>query len=136
MSGTSVVNYLLSNDAGVLAVVPATRIITGDLSLNTGLPAFTVKQISGVQHHGIRVSEAGPVRTDRVQVTAHSFDYDQLKALLELALTACANRRGTVNTVSVDSIVPDGVGPDLGDPDSEPPTFEQSRDFLVRWIGA
>lgn len=133
MSGTSVIRYLLANNAGVIAVVPAARIFAGAIPLNTTLPAIAVFQISGAQMNGIRTNESGHLRTDRVQVSVYASSYATQKSILALVLAACPSQRATVNSVVVDSIIPDGEGPDIFDADLA--IFEQSRDFFVRWAG-
>lgn len=137
MSGVAVVRYLLANNAGVLAVVPATRIKSGDLPLNTPMPAIAVTQVSSVIQRGIRANETPRVHVDRVQVTVYRADepadrgYPGLKTLLDLVLAACPSQYGTVNGVSVQSILPDIEGPDIPIPDIS--IFTRSRDFIVRW---
>lgn len=131
MSGPAVIRYLLANAAPVTAQVPATRIVSGLLPMKTALPAISVTQISGVERLPVDMPASGRFRTDRVQVTVLAKTYPSAKTILELARAACANVAGTVNGVAVDSILPDGVGPDFQDADAE--ICEQSRDFLVRW---
>lgn len=140
MSGVNVIRYLLANDSGVTAVVPSTRIMAGDLPLNTAAPAIAITQVSSVPYNALRINETPKLHTDRVQVTvirkAEPADrgYPGLHSLLALVLAACPSQRGSVNSVSVDSIVPDGEGPDL--PITELNLFTRSRDFLVRWVAA
>jgi hypothetical protein len=142
MSGVSVIRYLLANAAAVTAIVPATRIMAGDLPLNTTLPAIAVTQIVSVPYNTIRINEGLKVHTERVQVSvlckgpqtaSPGTGYPGVKALLKLVLAACPSQRGTVNSIAVDSIIPDLEGPDLSDDATA--LFSQSRDFLVRWTG-
>jgi hypothetical protein len=74
------------------------------------------------------------LRTERVQVTVYAANYASQKLLLALVRTACPNTRGTVNGVDVDSILPDGEGPDLFEQETR--LYEQSRDFIVKWKSA
>lgn len=141
MSGISVIRYLLANNAPVLAVVTATNIKVGDLPVGTVLPAIGIKQIDSVPFNMLRINETLKVHTDRVQVTAILKDltasgtgWSGLSALLKLVLAACPSQRGTVNSISVDSITPDIEGPDLPIPEIQ--AVSRSRDFLVRWVGA
>ena len=141
MSGVTVVRFLLANNAQVLAVVPATRIMAGDLPLNTVMPAIAVTEISSVPLNTIRVNESPKLHTERVQVSV-LFKGPQgspagtglpgVKALLKLVLAACPSQRGTVNGVSVDSIVPDIEGPDLSDDATA--LYSGSRDFIVKYV--
>lgn len=132
MSGVYVIRYLLVNAAAVVAVVPAARIKNGVVPLNTATPSISVNQISSVPTNLIRTNETPKLHTDRVQVTAIHSDYGSLKALMALILAACPSQRGSVNSISVDSIQPESEGPDLFDPTTN--TYECSRDFIVRWL--
>lgn len=131
MSGTAVVRYLLANNAPIIALVPAARIVYGELALNTVLPAIEVRQISGSPRNTLAMSESGTLHSDRVQVTCLAKTWAAKEALMALLLAACPNQRGTVNSVVVDSIIRDNEGPDLSDPATS--IYAKSRDFMVRW---
>jgi len=140
VSGVYVIRDLLANSAAVTAVVPATRIMTGDLPLNTVMPAIAVTQISSVPMNLLKINDSPKMHTDRVQVsvlfkgsegTPSGAGYEGVKALLKLVLAACPSQRGTVNGIAVDSITPDTEGPDLSDDATA--LYSQSRDFIVRW---
>lgn len=138
MSAVAVVRYLLANYSPLIAVVPATRIMAGDLPLKIAVPAIGITQVSAVRRNTVRMSEAMTLVTERVQVSVlvHSSeqggtDYVGLENALRLVRKACPNTRGTVNGVSVDSLLPELEGPDLlGDVDG---ILQRSMDFLVRW---
>jgi len=141
MSGVRVIRYLLANHSPLTAVIPATRIMAGNLPLNTLLPAISITQIDSVPYNTIRTNEANKVHADRVQVTAFYNDptgtpygtgYPGLKAAMTLILAACQSQYGTVNGISVQSIQPMHEGPDF----QEDKVHSSSRDFLVRWVGA
>ena len=131
MSGVSVINYLLSNDSPTVAVVPAARIFTGVGPLETSVPTIVVQQISGTERLTVSMAGAKKMHTDRVQVTALAKAYSTVKAILALARIACANRNGTVNSIDLDSILPDIEGPDLYD--AEDLIYSQTQDFLVKY---
>ena len=137
MSGVAVIRYLLANNAGVLSVVPATRIMAGDLPLNTAAPAIAITQVSSVPMNLLRTNETPKTHTDRVQVTVirkaepHDRGYPGLQSLLALVVAACPSQFGTVNGISVQSITPEGQGPDM--PITELSLFTRSVDFLVWW---
>ena len=143
MSGVAVIRYLLANNSPVVAVIPAARIMAGDLPLNIVLPAISVTQISSVPYNLMNVNEAKKMHTDRVQVSwlfkgpqgsPSGTGYPGVAAMDALVLAACQSQRGTVNGVVVDSIVPDIAGPDLTDDAID--EHRRSRDFRVTWIGA
>jgi len=134
---------LLATNSGVLAVVPAARIQSGDLPLNTVMPAIAVTQVSGIPRLTVAMTEPNRLNTDRVQVsvlfkgpqgTPAGTGYPGVRALLVLVLAACPNQRGTINGVAVDSILPDIEGPDLTDVATA--LYSGSRDFIVKWRSA
>lgn len=131
MSGTAIIRYLLANDAGLIAVVPAARIMSGVLPLLTTLPAIGVMQISGVPRLNIAMGTAAKLVTDRIQVTVEATTYVQAKSILALVRAACPVSRGTVNGVYCDSVLPDMEGPDFFD--YETSIYSQSQDFIVKF---
>ena len=131
MSGVSAAAYLLRNNAGLIALVPAAKIFVGVVPLNTVLPAIGVTQVDGVPNLTVAMNESGKINTDRVQVTVLTKTYQT--SISAAVLAALPNQSGTVNGVKVDSILPDGVGPNLYDDTAI--VYERSRDFLVRWHG-
>lgn len=132
MSGVSVIRYLLANNAPVIAQVPAARIYAGAAPLNTTLPLITVTGISGVPQNTVAMDESGRIQTDRVQVSVLAATYASQVTIMRLVRTALAHQSGTINSVTVDAIVPDSEGPDLFDADAV--IYQGSRDMMVRWI--
>lgn len=141
MSGVAVVRYLLTQASAITTVIPAARIIAGVAPLGTAKPFIQVSEVSSNKaFRSVRTSESGKYRRERVQVTATNngplatvpgLGYPQVKALLKLARTACENKRGTINTFSVDSITDEGEGSDLSDDATQ--LYSQSTDFFVNW---
>src|SRR3990167_754410 len=138
MIGVSAIRFLLANNAAVLAVVPAARIVAGDLPINAVMPAISIRQVSSMPYNTIKTNEANKPHADRVQVTvfrkAEPDDrgYPGLKTLLNLVLAACPSQYSTVNGISIQSITPDIEGPDL--PIPELALFTRSRDFIVKFV--
>ena len=128
MSDVKAVSYLLRNNANLIAVVPAAKIFSGVIPVNTALPAIVVKHIDDVEYKTLKNSGAKTI-TARVQVTVQATTYATQKSILELIRLALLTTRSTVNGVAVDSISSEGSGPDLSDVDAG--IFEQSRDFMV-----
>lgn len=140
MSGVAVIRHLLANAAAITNVVPATRIMAGDLPLNTVMPAISVVQIDSLPLNLLKINETPKLHADRVQVSVlfkgqegnpQGTGYPGVRALLKLVLAACPSQRGTVNGIAVDSIAPDIEGPDLQDASTA--LYSSSRDFIVRW---
>lgn len=134
MAAVKVIRYLLANNAPLLALVPAAKIMAGAIPLNTVLPAIAVNHISTVERNSVAMNSATVLATSRVQVTVQAKSYTEQKSILELVRKACPVSRAIVNGVVVDSILPDLAGPDLRD--DEAGIFMQSRDFFVRFTEA
>jgi hypothetical protein len=139
MSGVAVIVGLLRANNAITAVVPAARILAGDLPLGTTMPAISVTQISSMPMNFIRPDSSARMHTDRVQVSVLCKEpqtgvagtgYPGLRSLMRLVLAACPNQRGTINGVVCDSIVPDLEGPDSFDDIDM--VRQSSRDFIVR----
>lgn len=139
MSGVAVAWYLLKTNAPLIAVVPAARIKAGELALNTELPAISITEISSIPRLTIAMDETPRLFTDRVQVSwlvkasdsyPSGLDYPGKKAIALLVLAALPNQHGTVNGITVDSILPDNSGPDIF---SDAGFVQESRDFIVKW---
>ncbi len=132
MSAVAAIRYLLANSAPLTAQVAADKIKGGVIPINTELPAIGVSEISSTERIAIAIDGAEQLATARVQVTVMAKTYPAKKAILELVRLACQNTRGTVNGIAVDSILPDGAGPDFDDEATS--IFMQSRDFLVKFL--
>lgn len=142
MSGVAIIRLRLVSSAAVLAVVPAERIMAGEITLNTPMPAISIKQVFGEPYLTVANDASTRLHTERVQVTAMlkgtqatpvGQGYPGVKALLKLVLAACSSVRGTLGGFNVDSIVPDIEGPDLSN--EEVALYSQSRDFIVKYNG-
>lgn len=132
MPAVKVTRYLLANNSALTARVPAARIMAGTVPINTVLPAIGITQISGTERITVATNDTLVMVTSRVQVTVMAKSYADQKTILGLIRDALPNTTGTVNGVTVDSILPDTVGPDMKD--EEAAIFYQSRDFFVKHI--
>jgi hypothetical protein len=140
LSGVAVIRSKLATNANLIAAVPATRIMAGELPLNTVMPAIQVTEVSSVPRLTLAMTEPNRMHTDRVQVTVlvkapegepAGEGYPHVREILALVLAACPNQSGTVNGVTLDSIIPDIEGPDLADVAAA--LYSGSRDFMVKW---
>lgn len=141
MSGVAIIRYLLSHNAGVLAVVPADRIKAGDLRLTVVLPAISVKKIDGMRRENVAADARKRMWRERVQVsplvkdpfaTPAGTGYAGVDQLLDLCVEALPCTRGLVNGIYCDSILPDLEGPD--EFDEVDGIHSGSQDFMVVWI--
>lgn len=126
------IRYILANNANLIAVVPAARIFSGVVPLNTTLPAIAVNHISTIERNTVAMNTPTVLATSRVQVTVLAKTYASQKSVLELVRKALPNAKGVINGVTVDSILPDISGPDLRDDDAG--IYMQSRDFMCKII--
>jgi len=136
VSGPAIIRHLIAHDAAMLTLLSqmessAANVIVGKKKAGAALPVIAIRLVSGTELNTLAMNEGKRLRTQRVQVMVHGKTARQVLQLLEAVLVACPNTRGTLNGIKVDSILPDGEGPDFSDPDAE--VFEQSRDFIVRW---
>lgn len=112
MSDVAVVRYLLANSAGLIAVVPATKIIAGTIPQGTALPAISVTHLSTVRRQPVG-TPANVFCTSRVQVTVMAKTYPTQKSIMALVRAALPRTKGTVSGIVVDSLMPDFEGPDF-----------------------
>lgn len=140
MSGVAVVRYLLTQAAAVTAIIPAARIIAGDLPLNTVMPAIAVMEIDSQPRNTVAMGLSNKLHTERVQVsvlfkgpqgTPPGTGLPGVKGVLALLLAAVPHTHGTVNGFNVVDIRPESEGPDLQDVATS--LHQGSRDFIVRW---
>lgn len=141
MSGPAILRHLIAHDAAFITLmgqmggtVSAATVKVGKIKANTVLPAVSIRLVSGTEFLPLDMDATRRLKTQRVQAMVHCKTAKQQQQLLAAVLAACPNTRGTLNGVHVDSVIPDGEGPDLSDEDAG--IFEQSRDFIVRWHAA
>lgn len=130
MSDVKAIRYLLANNAGLLAVVPAARIIKGTIPQGTTLPALSVSHVSTVRRKNV----AGSVVkfcTSRVQITVDAPTYALQKSVLALVRAALPLTRGTIDGVAVDSIHHELDGPDFSDDASG--VYAESVDYMITY---
>lgn len=132
MSGVGIVRTLLVANAGLIAVVPAAKIMAGALPLKTAVPAISITLVSGVPYKTMKMATSGNLWTDRVQVTVEAGTYPQQKSVLALVRAALPSTRGTVGSFTCDSISMDLEGPDMFDAAEN--IYVGSQDFIVRYI--
>lgn len=130
MSATMIMRALLIGHAPVTALVPAARIVAGNVP-DGSLPAIGISEISGVEQDTVARTSRTLV-TARVQVTVYAASYPQQKAILKAAKLGAGVFTGQVAGYAVRSVLRDAIGPDMGNPAI--PTFEQSRDFKIAFI--
>ena len=129
MSGVIIARRLLVDAAGVIALVPATRIVAGIIPQATALPCIGLTDIINTDRNTLKAGSVVKV-TERVQITAMAATYPALKALLTQIRRACRNKLGTVGNFNGITCRLDGKGPDF---DTESGIVMQSQDVLITY---
>ncbi len=109
MSGVAIINYMLSNDGGLISAVDPINIISGDVPINSVLPAIGIKKITGKDKEFISRSGAQFV-TQRIRITVSCGEAQgnhRAEEILNNVRDSLPPTRGMVLTYQVDSITPD-----------------------------
>jgi len=130
MPDVTVIVHLLKAHTPLTAVVPAARIMGGEIPQGTPVPAISVSHVSAKWSK--EISAQSRDCTARVQVTVKAATYPQQKQLLSLVRAAVPRMRGTVAGVVVDSITREDDGPDFRDDDAG--IYLQTQDFFVKYV--
>lgn len=130
MSSTAIMRALILAHAPVTALVPAARIVAGDVPQGS-LPAIGIREISAYEEDTVGRRGNSLVRA-RVQVTAYATSYPQQVAIIKALKLGEGTHTGQIAGYEVRNVLRDIIGPDMGD--SLAGTFEQGRDFMVAYI--
>lgn len=131
MTGVVAVRTALVADAALIAIVPASRIISGVLPQNITLPAISLQSISKVDRN---IANPGTYRhvSERVQVTVLAANYPAQRTLLDAVRRAAADNLGTVvSGLSRVTIHTEGAGPDFMNEAAN--IYQGSQDFRVTY---
>lgn len=129
MSGVVAVRTALVADAALLALVPATRIVTGPLPQEMALPAISLRSVSTVD---LNIPNPGSTRfvTERVQVTIVASTEPERRQVKAAVKKAAADQvELSVSGLTHVSIHTDSAGPDI-EGDSG---WQASQDFRVKY---
>lgn len=130
MNGVAVIVALLHEDAAILTLVPADRIMSGDLPVGIDLPAISVTQISSVDRN---IPRPGATRfvTDRVQVTILAADYPAKAMIQAAAKKALADQMPSIAGLSGVVVHSQNAGPDFRN--AEAGLHIGTQDYRVRY---
>lgn len=135
MSGAAIVRALLAGSAPVLALVPAARIITGQIPQGTVLPAIGVTPVGGFEKAQSTARNLPQKMTEeRIQVTVWAKNYMDVEKVLKAASIGPGVHTGTVVGFKVRAVLPSTTGPYIGPQGDE--IHERSRDFVVTFMEA
>lgn len=129
MSGVAIIRQLLATYAPVTNLVPAARILAGQVPQGTAMPAVGVSEIGVNEIPTIARRTAGKTSRARIQVTVLSKSYAEMKNILKACALGPGVHTGDVLTYSVKAITQEGINPEI--PAGDDLILEQSRDFMV-----
>lgn len=132
MSGVAILRALLLANTNVTAVTA--RVVAGVLPQGVTLPAIGVSEVSSNEERTVARNLPVKMIRERVQVTALAKDYATMKKLIKAAALGPGVHTGVVLGFRVNSILPEGVGPEI--PPADDGIYEQSRDFMVTFLEA
>lgn len=115
--------------AGPVTALVGTRIYPLQVPQDAVLPALVFETISDTPLDRLDAAAAYNLVQARISVSVVASHYADVKAVLSAVRAACRYQRGLLGGVQVVSVLPDGTGPDLRDPDMA--LYSQSVDFLV-----
>ncbi len=130
MDGVAVMRALLLAHAPLTALV-GDNVVAGTIPADTALPAVGIKEIGRYGADTVARAGATTLVTARIQITATSGDYPQMKAVLAATKLGAGTFTGMTAGVYVCSVLEDGVGPELTD--DAPGLNQQSRDYKVTY---
>lgn len=130
MNGVAAVRQLLVADSELLALVPASRIVTGALPLTTVLPSISLSDVSSVDMQ-LPGPETHRFTTDRVQVTVAASTYVSAIQIIAAAKTAADAKFPTVSGLENVVVRTDGQGPYFTDEAAS--IHMKSQDFRVSY---
>lgn len=130
MDGVSVVYSLLVNDAELIALVPAAKIMAGPLPLNTQAPAISIASVSQ-SYLNMPSPGASKFTTERVQVTVLARNYPEQKTILREVKSAAADKMPTIAGLEYVTVHTDSAGPDFMNEDAS--LYLGSQDFRIKF---
>ncbi|WP_332848713.1 tail completion protein gp17 [Massilia sp. S19_KUP03_FR1] len=130
MDGVAVMRALLLAHEPLTALV-GDNVVAGTIPADTALPAVGIKEIGRYGMDTVARAGATTLVTARIQVTATSGDYPQMKAVLAATKLGAGTFTGMTAGAYVCSVLEDGVGPELTD--DAPGLNQQSRDYKVTY---
>lgn len=127
-SAVKAVRALLVANPALVAVVPPDSIGTGRFKEGTQLPAVIVSHVS-TNRSKVTNPDGTRFCTSRIQATIFARTYPGQDAVQKLVRQTLKPTRGLINGVSLDSIQPEGDGPDIRDDLAD--IYMGMSDFIV-----
>lgn len=135
MSGSAIVRALLAASTRVTALVPAARIIAGQIRQSTVLPAIGVTPVGGFEKAPSLARNLSQQMTEeRVQVTVWAKSYMEAEKIVKAASLGPGVHTGIVVGFTVRAVLPSSFGPYIGPQGDD--IHQCSRDFVVTFMEA
>lgn len=130
MSGVVAIRQLLVGSEPLVALVPASRVISGALPQGAPLPALVINSVSATEEDVISV---GPTRfvSERVQVTVFARNLPEQKGLLLAVKRAAADKVPDLIGGRAMPVTTAGTGPDFQNETAS--IWMGTQDFIVRF---
>jgi len=128
MNGIAALRQILAGTAAVTALVPATRIIGGDLPQGVALPAIGITRVSQVDRRLIAKGDTRRV-TERIQATVMAKTYPEAEEIRRTIKNAADYQSPAVAGISEVVVLAEGAGPDFTEDEVSIPM--QMQDFMV-----
>jgi hypothetical protein len=132
IDGVSALIAVMHADAGLTALVPTARIMSGVLPKGTRLPAIALDGISTVERGTLSHEPTGHV-AERVQATMLAATYREVRAIIK-ALRRLDHAMPADDAISHVVVRIDGAGPDFMEEDSQ--IHGKTQDFRVSYTEA
>lgn len=131
MDGVAAVRTVLVADLGLVALVPAEKVVAGVLPLSTVLPGIALTSISR-REDSMLAPDGFCFVQERVQVTVLARDYPTMKRVLRAVRRAAADQIDPpVAGITDVTIHTDGTGPDIIADDTN--IHQGTQDFSVSY---
>ena len=130
MNGIAAVRQLLVGDSTLTALVPATRIVEGDLPQGTPLPLISIGEVSEVDMQTTVVGGKVFV-VERIDVAAGAGNYPALVPIMKAIKSAAHGQSPEVAGIANVEVRADGKGPTFRNEAAS--VYSRSQSFRVSY---
>jgi len=132
MSGVLILRKVMLSVSGITDLVPATRLVAGDLPINVVFPAISLTDISSSGDSRVSGSTMDVIETERVQVYLFAKTFAELKGLTKVVRRSVPLSKGVAYDGCVcQSVSYGGTGPYMRDLAYD--LHMQSIDYMVTY---
>lgn len=131
MSGIAALRSVLVDDAALIALVPATKIVSGPAPLDTAPPFISLSSVSVVDMN-IPTPGATQFVTERVRAAVVAADDPELRQVFAAMKRAGGGQLYPIVTgISGVTIFTAGAGPDIVNEQAH--LYQKNMDFMIRY---